>query len=397
MSTGFIPTIPLLTFTNAAGVPAVGYNLTTYAAGTTSLQNTWQDSELTILNTNPIVLDAMGQCVVWFNDLAYKFVLTSPSGSVVWSLDNIAGAWPSSGNIVVPEALLHPETHTGPLVTNGTDIYWVDGPIGWRNRIFNGNFLVDQRQVTTASPVVLEAGTYGVDRWMGGPSGCTFDYTMGGSGAVVTITSGSLIQWIEGKNMNMNPTYIILTWVGTSLASLDGGVVSSSPITMLYSSIGAYALRVEFFTGTVSLVQLEVGRSPTVFENRPFTFELALCQRYYEKSYDYLTQPGTITYAGCFPIRAFITSQTVFDLAAKFAVDKYRTPTMMYYSPSTGAPNAVYNVTYPANLIVSITPYFQCPASQTSTGCFTIGSAPPSVPSLIIAHWTAEAELQYPW
>lgn len=40
-------------------------------------------------------------------------------------------------------------------------------------------------------------------------------------------------------------------------------------------------------------VQLEVGSVATPFEHRPIGVELALCQRYYQKSYDLTTNPGT--------------------------------------------------------------------------------------------------------
>jgi hypothetical protein len=42
-------------------------------------------------------------------------------------------------------------------------------------------------------------------------------------------------------------------------------------------------------------VQLEEGNAATAFERRPYGTELALCQRYYEKSYDAATVPGTAT------------------------------------------------------------------------------------------------------
>jgi hypothetical protein len=45
-------------------------------------------------------------------------------------------------------------------------------------------------------------------------------------------------------------------------------------------------------------VQLEPGTVATPFERRSFGAELALCQRYFAKTYDTGTVPGTVTSAG---------------------------------------------------------------------------------------------------
>ena len=46
-------------------------------------------------------------------------------------------------------------------------------------------------------------------------------------------------------------------------------------------------------------VQLEVGSNSTDYEFKSYAQELALCQRYYEQSYDYGTVAGTATSTGC--------------------------------------------------------------------------------------------------
>ena len=51
-------------------------------------------------------------------------------------------------------------------------------------------------------------------------------------------------------------------------------------------------------TWYVTGVQLEIGSTATDFEHKSFGEELALCQRYYEKSYDYDVVAGTTTYIG---------------------------------------------------------------------------------------------------
>jgi len=49
-----------------------------------------------------------------------------------------------------------------------------------------------------------------------------------------------------------------------------------------------------FITG----IQLEAGETATPFEHRSYAEELALCQRYYQKSYNYDVTPGTNTIEG---------------------------------------------------------------------------------------------------
>ncbi len=71
--------------------------------------------------------------------------------------------------------------------------------------------------------------------------------------------------------------------------------------------------------------------------------DLLLCQRYYEKSYDLATSPGTAVYEGCLS-GLFTTGITgVYTPAVRFAVRKWRTPaTVSVYSPATAA--AINNV-----------------------------------------------------
>lgn len=89
---GAIATIPRLRLTDFQGDPLVGGSLTVYAAGTTDLENSWQDRSLSIFNTNPIILDGMGSCVVWLDDAkTYKVEVKNAAGATIWIADNIVG------------------------------------------------------------------------------------------------------------------------------------------------------------------------------------------------------------------------------------------------------------------------------------------------------------------
>jgi hypothetical protein len=48
----------------------------------------------------------------------------------------------------------------------------------------------------------------------------------------------------------------------------------------------------------IAQVQLEPGTVATPFEFRPYGTELALCQRYYEKSYNIDVAPGSVSFVG---------------------------------------------------------------------------------------------------
>lgn len=84
----------------ADGTPAVGYKLFFYVAGSVNTkQNTYTDSTGGVANTNPVVLNSLGEpsTQIWFTaGQAYKVVLapstdTDPPTSPVWSIDNLRG------------------------------------------------------------------------------------------------------------------------------------------------------------------------------------------------------------------------------------------------------------------------------------------------------------------
>ena len=150
------------------------------------------------------------------------------------------------------------------------------GAIGVKNAIINGNFAVNQRGVS--GTVTLAAGAYGHDRFKAGASGCTYTFATSNNVTTLTISSGSLIQVIEGLNL-YSGTYT-LSWTGTAQGKIGGGSYSSSGVTG--SVTGGSNLNIEFNTGTLSLVQFEQGSVATPFERIDYGRQLIQCQRYYQ-------------------------------------------------------------------------------------------------------------------
>jgi len=136
-------------------------------------------------------------------------------------------------------------------------------------------------------------------------------------------------------------------------------------------------------------VQLEVGSIATDFEFRPFGEELALCQRYFEKSYSYEDKPGTVTTNGFWsnyltglPVGAHSMAQVV-----RFAVQKpSATYTVTAYSQVTGTSGKLRDGGVPGD----ITPILDAKGS----GGFRIYAVGTSSSGIDISgHWVCDAEI----
>ena len=78
------------------GIPCVGCQIFTYAAGTSTPQATYTDASLGTANTNPVLTNSQGYAVdvstitgIWIGGLCYKFVLEDASTVTIWTQDNI--------------------------------------------------------------------------------------------------------------------------------------------------------------------------------------------------------------------------------------------------------------------------------------------------------------------
>jgi len=83
-------------FFDNSGIPLAGGLLYTYAAGTTTPQETYTTSTGNIANANPIVLNSAGRTPneIWLTStLTYKFLLKTSVGTQIASYDNIGGAF----------------------------------------------------------------------------------------------------------------------------------------------------------------------------------------------------------------------------------------------------------------------------------------------------------------
>ena len=86
---------------------------------------------------------------------------------------------------------------------------------------------------------------------------------------------------------------------------------------------------------SITGVQLEVGTSASDFEFLPFDVNFDRCMRYYHKTYDDTTAPGTVTTVGAVQTGTTATS-TFVPMQYFYPVRMRSAPTFTAYSPATG-------------------------------------------------------------
>lgn len=73
------------------GLPLVGGKIYTYAGGTSTPIATYTDFGAATANTNPIILDSLGQANIWLvNTTSYKFIVKDANDVLLYTVDNIA-------------------------------------------------------------------------------------------------------------------------------------------------------------------------------------------------------------------------------------------------------------------------------------------------------------------
>jgi hypothetical protein len=262
---------------------------------------------------------------------------------------------------------------------------------GFKNRIINGAMVIDQRNAG-ASQTFTAAGAlaYSVDRWYGYCTGANVTgQQVAGSGAIqnryrftgaASVTAVGFGQRIEQKNsydlagatctlsadLAISATLTTVTWTAyyaTTTADTFGSLASptvtqiatgtftvSATVTNFTTNISIPAaattgIQILFTVGaltagltwTIGNVQLEKGSTATSFDYRPYGTELALCQRYFCKTFDMGTAPANnASTSGAFMLGGLSTGNYEPSVTWRYPVEMRSTPTITLYNPETG-------------------------------------------------------------
>ena len=143
----------------------------------------------------------------------------------------------------------------------------------------------------------------------------------------ITIAGDTTGTWLTDSGRGVAVRFAI--GLGSNHVATAGAWTGTSSI---FGATGAVNL-IETLSATLDLtgVQLEAGDTATPFEHRSYGEELALCQRYFEKSYNTDVVPGTATFTGVFT-NGGVTNLAAANYATRastaYKVTKRATPTV---------------------------------------------------------------------
>ena len=314
---------------------------------------------------------------------------------------------------------------------------------GFKNRILNGSMALDQRNAGASQTITAAAAlAYTVDRWYayctganvtgqqvaGAYTSSQYRYQFTGAASVTAIGFG---QRIEAKNCfdlaNTTATlscYIsnslltTVTWTAyyaTTTADTFGSLASPTVTSIATGTFTVSSTRTQYTTnisipsaattgiqilftvgaqtsGTwiIDSVQLEKGSTATSFDYRPYGTELALCQRYFEKSFDIGTavaqNSGTTNGTAVFPSPGALSGMSFAD--TRYKVYKRTAATVTFYNPS--AANAFAR---DINAGVNCTATSAWMAGESAFGISASTPAGSGATNRIAVHWSADSEL----
>jgi hypothetical protein len=229
-----------------------------------------------------------------------------------------------------------------------SDAFWVGQKIEGFNTADLG-FGTAQAKTVTLSFLVRSSltGTFGGSIINNnGTRGYPFSYTISSANTweqkSITIAGDTTGTW----NTTQDTGLWIIFGLGVGLGnSATANTWTASPSYVTSATGATSVVGTNGATFYITGVQLEKGSTATSFDYRPYSAELAMCQRYFETNYATGIAPANgADNTDSYKVGFYLG--TVYVNGIPFKSVKRATPTMTYYRPSTVATNgrwAVYS------------------------------------------------------
>lgn len=241
-------------FFDLTGAPLAGGLVHTYVPGTTTPKTTWVDQGETTANTNPIVLDSLGRCVIWGSG-TYRQLVTDSVGNLIWdALTSDGGLATVQGDITTLQS------DVDQLQTDVTDLQTTVNKVpGWLKKtlaptsnhlatvtdsgtLFNSGNSVGSLVITLPNTTTLDIGWY-----------CAF--VREASNITINV-EGSRGEFIAGPGFSATSISLAPQDGETLLLSYDGAnfvVIAASPDTQ--QALGAQRMHLrQFGVGATSFL-----------------------------------------------------------------------------------------------------------------------------------------------
>ena len=252
-------------FLSANGTPLSGGYVYFYIPGTSTPKDTYQDAGQTILNTNPVVLDAAGSALIYGSG-AYREIVTDSASNQIWdqltadtSLSGIAWGGTSTGS-----ANAQAVAAAAFAQTNGSILYFRAGFTNTGATTLNVNSTggLPVYADTPSGPQALSGTELGV----GDYAGVIYDSTLGAYHLLApTSVLGSANTWVQAQTMPRATITGALTVGGVSLGGMATLTEMATPVTPSAGTVGLYGYAGDYLASqTPGGVQRLFGKDPTV-------------------------------------------------------------------------------------------------------------------------------------
>jgi hypothetical protein len=194
----------------------------------------------------------------------------------------------------------------------------------------------------------------------------------------VTIPGDTSGTWLTSSSLGINVMFSLDS--GTNFDTTANEWVAGNKRSI---SSNVHFVANASATWQITGVQLEANTTATPFEHLQYGQQLALCQRYYEKSYNQSTVPATAQIAGAASSVSSSSAPTQGN-GVTFKVTKRAAPTMAIYNGVTGAVGYSYRVSDAASVATTFSHVGEHAAAYINI---------PSSANGYYFHFTADSEL----
>jgi hypothetical protein len=247
MAFGNVMPSPVFTGLDNAGDIVPGGKLYSYAAGTTTPQNTYTSSALTTANPNPVILNAYGRAIVFCDlSLSYKFVLKNASNVTLWTVDNTVTALPSGSITLAMLANLAqdqfigrvtastgvPETATitaaARTVLDDVTVSAMVDTLGGTPATGTGAIVRALNPAFTGQPTTVIGTGTGAAATIGGTLDSQYTATNGGAG----VSLGLITYTLKANTINANGRGLKITAWGTYTNTVLANAIAIGAFTI---------------------------------------------------------------------------------------------------------------------------------------------------------------------